>query len=91
MSDENEPNLVVSSKSQRVVVDGYPFSIRIFRLETETDWTLDIEDFEGGSHVWDDTFASDKDARTAALEALEREGAFRFMNGDNVVPFPGQR
>ena len=86
MIDE-EPNLVQSSKSQRVVIDGYPFSIEIYRLETDKTWTLEVVDHEGSSHVWDDQFRSDKDARDAAVQALESEGAIAFMRGDNVIPF----
>lgn len=84
---EDEPNLVTSSKSQRVLVDGFPFSIEIYRLEADSTWTLEVVDHEGTSHVWDDQFKSDRDARTAAIEALESEGAIAFMRGGNVVPF----
>ncbi len=87
MIDDDDPNLVTSGKSQRVSVDGYPFSIQIFRLETEKAWTLEVVDFEGTSHVWDDQFRSDKDARNAAIQAIETEGAIAFMRGDNVIPF----
>jgi hypothetical protein len=83
----DEPNMITSSKSQRVVVDGHVFSIEIYRLETDSTWILEVVDHEGMSHVWKDQFSSDKDARTAALEALESEGAVAFMRGDNVVPF----
>ncbi|MFC2970187.1 hypothetical protein [Acidimangrovimonas pyrenivorans] len=84
---EDEPNLVTSSKSQRVVVDGYPFSIEIYRLEADKTWTLEVVDHEGASHVWDDQFGSDRDARDTAIQTLESEGAIGFMRGDNVVPF----
>jgi len=87
---EDEPNLVTSAKSRRVVVDGYPFSIEIGRLETDETWTLEVVDHEGTSHVWDDQFASDEEALDAAVEALETEGALAFMRGDNVVPFKGR-
>jgi predicted RNA-binding protein with PUA domain len=82
----DEPNLITSGKSQRVVVDGYIFDIQIYRLETEKTWTLEVVDHEGTSHVWDESIATDRDARNAALEALEREGAVAFMRGNNVVP-----
>ncbi|MDU8910062.1 hypothetical protein [Aestuariicoccus sp. MJ-SS9] len=85
--NENEPNLVTSAKSQDVVVDGYRFSIEIYRLERDKTWTLEVVDQEGTSHVWDDQFPSDKDARNAAIEALESDGALAFMRGDNVIPF----
>ena len=87
MTDDQDPKLVTSDKSQRVLVDGYPFSIQIYRLETDKTWTLEVVDHEGTSHVWDEQFRSDKDARNAAIEALESEGAAAFMRGDNVIPF----
>ncbi len=82
---EDEPNLVNSAKSQRVVVDGYPFAIEIYRLESDQTWTLEVVDHEGTSHVWDEQFKSDKDARNAALQALEAEGALAFIRGDNII------
>jgi len=87
MIDEEEPNLVTSGKSTTIVVDGYPFSIEIFRLETEQTWSLEVIDHEGASHVWEDQFESDKDAREAAKTAIETEGAIAFMRGNNVIPF----
>lgn len=87
MVDDDEPNIVNSGKSQRVIVDGLPFSIEIYRLETDKTWTLEVVDHEGTSHVWDDLFASDKDARNTAIAAIQSEGALAFMRGDNVIPF----
>jgi hypothetical protein len=84
---DDEPVLVTSGKSQNVIVDDYPFSIEIYRLETDKTWTLEVVDHEGTSHVWDDLFRSDKDARNAAILAIENEGAIAFMRGDNVIPF----
>ncbi|WP_297781840.1 hypothetical protein [uncultured Roseovarius sp.] len=86
MMKDSEPVIVTSDKSQRFLVDGYPFLIKIFRLETENVWTLEVVDSEGTSHVWDDTFATDKDARNAAIQVLESEGAVAFMHGYNVPP-----
>lgn len=85
---EEDPNIITSGKSQRITVDGRPFSIEIYRLETDPHWILEVVDCEGTSHVWDDHFASDKDARTAAVQEIEREGAVAFMRGDNVIRFP---
>jgi hypothetical protein len=87
MIDDGEPNIVTSGKSQRVIVDGFPFSIEIYRLETDKTWTLEVVDHDGTSHVWDDQFLSDKDARNEALKAIEEEGALAFMRGNNVLPF----
>lgn len=87
MVDDDEPNMVNSGKSQRVIIDGLPFSIEIYRLQTDKNWTLEVVDHEGTSHVWDDPFESDKDARNTALEAIQSEGALAFMRGNNVIPF----
>jgi len=84
---DNEPNLVTSSKSQMIVVDGSLFAIEIHRLQTDKTWTLEVVDHEGTSHVWEEQFRTDRDARNAAVEALEREGAIAFMRNNNVIPF----
>lgn len=86
MTQENEPTLVKSDKSQRLLVDGCPFSIEIIRLETEQAWTLEVVDQEGTSHVWAERFLSDSDARNEAIQALETAGAKTFMQGVNTTP-----
>jgi len=87
MIDDGEPKRVEFSKSQQIVVDGYPFSSEIYRLEADKTWTLEIVDHEGTSLVWDDQFSSDKDTRTTSIQAIESEGTLAFMGGDNVIPF----
>jgi len=84
---DDEPNIVTSGKSQHVTIDGLRFSIKIYHLEGDKTWTLEVIDCEGSSHVWDEAFTSDKDARNTALAAIEAEGAIAFMRGDNVIPF----
>lgn len=87
MIDDDEPNLVTSGKSKRIVVDGYSFSIDIFRLETDKTWTLEVLDHQNNSHVWDEQFESDAEARDVAVKTIEAEGALAFMRGNNVIPF----
>ena len=84
---DDEPNIVTSSKSMAVLIDGLRFQIEIYRLETDSTWTLEVVDPENSSHVWEDQFASDRDARDAAIKAIESEGVAAFMRGDNVIPF----
>ncbi|MGY6697594.1 MAG: hypothetical protein ACXIUW_16420 [Roseinatronobacter sp.] len=87
MTEEDEPNIVTSGKSQKIMIDGVRFNIDIYRLETDTFWTLEVVDAENTSHVWEDQFSSDKDARDAAIKAIKSEGAIAFMRGNNVIPF----
>ena len=84
---DDEPNIVISRKSQKITIDGLPFSIEIYRLEGDTTWTLKVVDRENTSHVWSDEFASYTEACDAAIAAINSEGAVSFMRGDNVVPF----
>lgn len=74
MNDQDDPNLVTSGKSQRVVIDGYSFLINIYRLETDTTWSLEVVDHQNDSQVWDNQFETDSEARDAALAALNSEG-----------------
>ena len=83
---EEEQKLTTSPKSQRFLVDGYVFSIEIYRLEGEEEWTLKVVDYESTSHVWDELFKSDNEARDAALKDLESKGALEFMRTRNVIP-----
>lgn len=87
MTDAEVPNIITSGRSTRVVVDGYGFSVDIYRLETDQAWTLEIVDHQGTSHVWDEPFPSDRDAHETAIQVLESEGAAAFMRGDNIIPF----
>lgn len=77
MIEDDDPNLVTSGKSKRIVVDGYPFSIDIFRLETYTTWTLEVVDHQNTSHVWDDQFESDTEARDVAVKTIKAEAPLR--------------
>ncbi|MCJ9720023.1 hypothetical protein MOV66_00110 [Agrobacterium sp. SHOUNA12C] len=87
MIEDDDTNVVISSKSKRIIIDGYLFSIDIHRLETDRAWTLEVIDCEATSHVWDEQFPSDSEARDTAIKVIEREGAIAFMLGTNVIPF----
>lgn len=56
MTEEDEPNIVTSGKSMRVVIEGMRFSIEIYRLETDTAWTLEVVDPDNTSQAWNDQF-----------------------------------
>ena len=88
--DEVAPNLVISDKSQSVLVDNHRFEINIHKMEADSAWTLEVVDYKGTSHVWDDQFASDADALSAALKVLADEGAAGFLDQGNVIQFPRQ-
>ena len=77
----DDPVLVTSSLSQGLEEDGHVFEINIFRLEEQRDWTLEVVDRDGTSHVWDDPFPSEAAALSEAQTAIRAEGPAAFMAG----------
>ncbi|WP_019956300.1 hypothetical protein [Yoonia vestfoldensis] len=89
---EREPNLVISSISQRIVEDGVPFKVDIYKLEGGDSWSLEVVTEDGTSIVWDNLFEDDRAAFEEAISTIRSEGAVAFANGgSNVVPFSGRR
>ena len=58
---------------ESVARDGITVRVKIYRLRGEG-WSLEVIDQEGGSAVWDDTFANDQDAYAEFYRTLELEG-----------------
>jgi hypothetical protein len=85
---EREPNLIISSASQQIVVDGVPFKVDICKLEGEGGWSLEVVTEDGTSIVWDDLFNDDQAAFQEALTTIQNEGPIAFIKGDsNIIPF----
>ncbi|MDO6721668.1 hypothetical protein Q4560_00155 [Celeribacter halophilus] len=85
---EREPNIVISGSSQRIVEDGVPFKVDIYKLEDGDGWSLEVVTEDGTSIVWDDLFEDDRAAFEEAVSTIRREGAVAFVSGgSNVVPF----
>ncbi|SFA84814.1 hypothetical protein SAMN05421688_1125 [Poseidonocella pacifica] len=85
---KREPNLVISSASQRIVEDGVPFKVEIYKLEGGDGWSLEVVTEHGTSIVWDDPFEDDRAAFEEAISTIRNEGAVAFSNGgSNVVLF----
>ena len=85
---EREPNLIISGASQRIVEDGVPFKVDIYKLEGGDGWSLEVVTEDRTSIVWDDLFDDDRDALEEAVTTIRREGAVAFVNGgSNVIPF----
>ena len=85
---EREPNIVISGASQRIVEDGVPFKVDIYKLEGGGGWSLEVVTEDGTSIVWDDLFEDDRAAFEEAVSTIRSEGAVAFVSGgSNVVPF----
>ena len=85
---EPEPNLVISSASQRIVVENVPVKVEIYKLDGGEGWSLEVVTEDGTSIVWDDLFDNDRAAFEEALTTIQKEGPVAFVRGDeNVIPF----
>ena len=87
MTEEDEPNIVIPDRSRMIMVDGVRFNIEAYRPETDTAWTREVVDPENTSHVWDEKFASDKDAWNAAIELIGCEELLHSCAGTRSSRF----
>jgi hypothetical protein len=83
-----DPNIVSSGRSQRTIIEGHEFRIEIYRLETDTTWTLEVVDEDGTSTVWDDQFDTDQAALDEVMSTINEEGLSAFRDSGNVIKFP---
>ncbi len=86
--DEREPNLITSDLSRHVTRDGITVELCIYRLETKTEWALEVVNPTGTSIVWDNQFPSDEAANEEFLRTVDKEGMADFLDDAKVVPFP---
>jgi hypothetical protein len=81
MIDE-DPEIEESPLSGIVTRDGVAVRVEIYRLvEGDESWTLEVIDHEGTSTVWDDRFATDKEAYDEFYRVLETDGIRSFLEG----------
>lgn len=79
MQSGPHPELIESPLSRHITQDGVPLTINIVRLATEPGWSLEVVNPGGTSIVWNDLFATDRDADAAFREALAEEGIQAFL------------
>jgi hypothetical protein len=84
-----DPNIVTSGLSRALHVDGLNLQIEIYRLEHQTEWTLEVVEEDGTSTTWDDPFETDQAALDEALRTIRENGVSAFQDGGNVIRFPG--
>jgi len=84
---ERDPNIVTSSLSGFVTEQGITVSVNIIRLENEPGWSLEVENENGTSTVWDDLFATDDAAHAAFRQTVKEEGMRVFLDQAVVIPF----
>ncbi len=74
-----DPEVEMAKQSQTISRGGKKLAVGIDRVRGTWDWWLEIVDEKGNSTVWDDVFASDKDAISEAKKAILEESTEAFI------------
>ena len=77
---DDDPEIESSPLCGIVTREGISVRVEIYRFAGTNDpWSLEVVDHEGGSTLWSETFASDKDAYAEFFRTLESEGIRSFL------------
>ncbi|WP_159982612.1 MULTISPECIES: hypothetical protein [unclassified Novosphingobium] len=79
---ETDPTIIPSPLSKTVSRDGIAVEVRIFKLEEDDGWTLEVLNQTGTSTVWEDPFDTDAAAFAAFQRTVEAEGMETFLDDD---------
>lgn len=76
---DDDPEIEHSPLDSKVTRDGLTVEVSIYRLKHGEDgWTLEVVDHTGASTVWDQPFATDRDAYAEFQRVLDTEGIRSF-------------
>ncbi|CAH1651767.1 conserved hypothetical protein [Hyphomicrobiales bacterium] len=77
------PDIIRSPLSQSFTDDGVTVQVEIYRVEGTEGWTLELVDEEGGSTVWQDSFATDTEAFAEFTDGVEQLGLAKLIDPDD--------
>ena len=80
MAEDSE--LVYSPLCREIHQGDQSVEVIIYQ-DADGKWILEIEDEEGSSTLWKDTFARDEYALNEAISTIERIGISGIINGDD--------
>jgi hypothetical protein len=87
MTNENDPRIESSPLCTRVTREGITVRVEIYRIAGSGEgWSLEVVDQDGGSTVWNDLFATDRDAYAEFTHILETEGIRSFAGSPQGLP-----
>jgi len=77
--DKDDPEIEYSTLCETVAREGVTVRVEIYRLaEGSEGWSLEVIDHEGASTVWEDLFATDREAYAEFQRTLDLEGIRSF-------------
>ena len=87
MTNEDDPQIESSPLCTSVTRDGITVRVEIYRIAGSGEgWSLEVVDQDGGSTVWNDLFATDRDAYAEFTQTLETEGVRSFGGSPQGLP-----
>jgi len=75
-----DPEIVMSPLCREIAGDGTTIQVDIYRGEGDSGWILEVIDEENASTVWDEPFATDREALDALMEVIEQDGIRSFLD-----------
>ena len=85
MNDDLDDYPITHSPLERKVSrDGITVEIFIYRGSEDPGWILEVQDQEGGSSVWDERFATDREAYDEAMKTIDEEGIASFAAAPSI-------
>ena len=77
--DDDENDVCDSPLSQIFQEDNEQIDVLTYRLP-DSDWTLEVVNQNGTSTVWDETFPSDQEALSVALDGIKAAGGIQAFS-----------
>ncbi|MGY6551413.1 MAG: hypothetical protein ACXIT4_05895 [Erythrobacter sp.] len=74
-----------------ITLEGVTVDVKIYKLEGDPQWTLEVINEQETWIVWDSLFDSDDEVYAVFQLVVEDEGMQAFLDEDNVIPFPKGR
>ena len=77
-----DPEIVMSPLCREVIKDGTKIQVDIYRGENESGWILEVIDEENASTIWDEPFATNREALDAVMIVIEQDGIRSLLDGE---------
>ncbi len=86
----NDPELEYSPLTQTITEHDRSIDVYIYREKGGSEWYLEVVDDQDNSSVWEDAFASDKQALNLVTKIIAQEGFTIFLGPgpDDDVEMP---
>lgn len=86
----SDPQIVDSRHCRVVTGDGISVELCIYRLDSGTEWSMELVTEDNSSIVWEEVFESDDAANAEFEKALGNDGLLALVNDVDEASIPEQ-